>query len=87
VFFGKSWQTTMNIEIFIFPKKRKAVWATLHAIIALIGTKASKPALFCLNFEYKKENFYCFSVLQDVTWQFTHFLPLPPPLLGYWPPD
>ena len=60
---------------------------TLFTIHAIIGTKASKPALFYLDFEYKKENYYYFFVQQVVRWQFNHLPPLPPPLLGYWLPD
>jgi hypothetical protein len=88
--FGKNLANDDEHRDIYLSKKRKAVWATLHAIIALIGTKAGKPTLLSLNFEHDEENFYSFSILQDTTWQFNHLLPpspLPPPLLGYWLPD
>jgi hypothetical protein len=46
VFFGKNWQMTMNIEISIFPRKKSNLGDTAYAIIAPIGTKASKSTLF-----------------------------------------
>jgi hypothetical protein len=58
---GKIWQTTMNIEISFFLKKKNSS-GTILTSAAINGTIAREPALFYLNFEYKKENYYCFSV-------------------------
>jgi hypothetical protein len=44
MFFGKNWQMTINVEISIFPKKRKAIWATLHmqSLHQLVQKQASR---------------------------------------------